>query len=133
VASEGSPLQETDFLTGGGELGERIRLHDWAATPVGALCDWPQPLRLAVSLCVSSQFPILIHWGWLDLIVLYNDAFIPLIGEKHPKALGTRLFESWPELRPTIEGNSPQTVWYKVKNPAYTQAEGRGDLFHKPR
>jgi bifunctional non-homologous end joining protein LigD len=28
---------------------------------------------------------------------------------------------------------SPQTVWYKVKNPAYTQAEGRGDLFHKPR
>jgi bifunctional non-homologous end joining protein LigD len=28
---------------------------------------------------------------------------------------------------------SPQTVWYKVKNPAYTQAEGRGELFHKPR
>jgi bifunctional non-homologous end joining protein LigD len=28
---------------------------------------------------------------------------------------------------------SAQTVWYKVKNPAYTQAEGRGDLFHKPR
>jgi bifunctional non-homologous end joining protein LigD len=28
---------------------------------------------------------------------------------------------------------SPQTVWYKIKNPAYTQAEGRGDLFHKPR
>ena len=28
---------------------------------------------------------------------------------------------------------SPQTVWYKVKNPAYTQAEGRGDLFHSPR
>lgn len=26
---------------------------------------------------------------------------------------------------------SPQTVWYKVKNPAYTQAEGRGDLFTK--
>jgi ATP-dependent DNA ligase len=29
--------------------------------------------------------------------------------------------------------SSPQTIWYKVKNPAYTQAEGRGDLFHKPR
>lgn len=27
---------------------------------------------------------------------------------------------------------SRQTVWYKVKNPAYTQAEGRGDLFYKP-
>lgn len=26
---------------------------------------------------------------------------------------------------------SRQTTWYKIKNPAYTQAEGRGDLFHK--
>jgi formate hydrogenlyase transcriptional activator len=94
---------DTDFLLGGGEMGERIRLHNWAATRLGTLSDWPMPLRLAVSLCVKSQFPIIIHWGWPDLIVLYNDAFIPLIGEKHPGALGTRLFESWPELRPTIE------------------------------
>jgi formate hydrogenlyase transcriptional activator len=97
-------MRETDFLAGGGELGERIRHHDWAATPLGPLSDWPQPLRAAVSLCVRSQFPIIIHWGWPDLVVLYNDAFIPMIGDKHPSALGTRLFESWPELRPTIEG-----------------------------
>jgi bifunctional non-homologous end joining protein LigD len=32
-----------------------------------------------------------------------------------------------------VDPYSPQTVWYKVKNPAYTQAEGRGDLFHKTR
>lgn len=84
-------------------MGERIRLHNWAATPLGALTDWPMPLRLAVSLCVKSQSPIVINWGWPDLIVLYNDAFIPLTGEKHPAALGTRLFESWPELRSTVE------------------------------
>jgi hypothetical protein len=24
----------------------------------------------------------------------------------------------------------PSTVWYKVKNRAYTQMAGRGDLFH---
>jgi formate hydrogenlyase transcriptional activator len=93
----------SDFLTGGGELGERIRLHDWAATPLGPLPDWPEPLRAATSLCLRSQFPTIIHWGWPDLVVLYNDAFIPLIGDKHPTALGTRLFDSWPELRPTIE------------------------------
>ncbi len=93
---------DTNFLAGGGEMGERIRLHNWAATGLGPLSDWPMQLRLAVSLCVKSQFPIIIQWGWPDLIVLYNDAFIPLIGEKHP-ALGTRLFESWPELRTTIE------------------------------
>ena len=38
-------MRETDFLAGGGELGERIRHHDWAATPLGPLSDWPQPLR----------------------------------------------------------------------------------------
>ncbi len=46
---------------------------------------------------------MIIHWGWPDLIVLYNDAFIPLIGDKHPRALGRPLFESWPELQPAIE------------------------------
>lgn len=94
---------DTDFWASGGEMGERIRLHDWSATPLGPLSDWPQPLRAAVSLCVRSQFPTIIHWGWPDLVVLYNDAFIPLIGDKHPTALGTRLFDSWPELRLTIE------------------------------
>jgi formate hydrogenlyase transcriptional activator len=102
-AGQARQVPDADFLQGGGELGERIRLHDWSATPVGPISGWPQPMRAAVSLCVKSQFPIIIHWGWPDLVVLYNDAFIPLVGDKHPAALGTRLFDSWPELRPTIE------------------------------
>jgi hypothetical protein len=28
---------------------------------------------------------------------------------------------------------TPETVWYKVKNRAYTQAEGRWELFEKRR
>jgi hypothetical protein len=103
-------MSELDFLSGGGELGDRIRAHDWAATSLGPLRDWPQSLRAAVSLCVRSQFPIIIHWGWPDLVVLYNDAFIPMIGDKHPIALGTRLFDSWPELRPTIEDTLESVV-----------------------
>src|SRR5215470_16142288 len=103
-ARQARNVPAVDFLTGGGELGERIRSHDWAATTLGPIHSWPQPLRAAVSLCVRSQFPIIIHWGWPDLVVLYNDAFIRMIGDRHPGALGTRLFDSWPELRPTIEG-----------------------------
>jgi PAS domain S-box-containing protein len=94
---------DANSLTGGGELGERIRLYDWAATPLGPISSWPQSLRSAVSLCVKSLFPIIVHWGWPDLTVMYNDAFVPLIGDKHPRALGRPVFESWPELRPTIE------------------------------
>lgn len=101
------PLPDTGFLAGGGELGERIRLYNWKATPLGPISGWPEPLRVAVSFCVRSQFPVMIHWGWPHLIVLYNDAFIPLIEDKHPAALGRPLFESWPEIRsssePTIE------------------------------
>lgn len=95
--------QETDFLAGGGELSERIRVYDWSTTPLGPISTWPQSLRSAVSLCVKSRFPIVIHWGWPDLTMLYNDAFISLIVDAHPKALGRPLFETWPELRPTIE------------------------------
>jgi formate hydrogenlyase transcriptional activator len=102
-AGQARPVPDTDFLARGGEMRERIRLHDWSATRVGPISNWPQSLSSAVSLCVKSRFPTIIHWGWPDLVVLYNDAFIPLIGDKHPTALGTRLFDSWPELRQTIE------------------------------
>src|ERR1700722_2682406 len=124
-SSRSVPAAESpnDFLAGGGELGERIRLHHWAATPLGPLCDWPQPLRSAVSLCVRSQFPIIIHWGWPDLIVLHNDAFIPLIGDKHETALGIPLFDSRPELRPTVE-NMLERV-FSTGQPALSK-----DLFH---
>jgi formate hydrogenlyase transcriptional activator len=94
---------DTAFLDGGGEMGERIRLHNWAATRLGSLSNWPMSLRLAVSLCVKSQFPVIIHWGLPDLIVLYNDSFISFLGEKHPAALGTRLSELWPQPHSTIE------------------------------
>jgi len=107
MADAAQPAREfpdADFLAGGGELGERIRAHDWSATPLGPISDWPQPLRSAVSLCVKSRFPIILQWGWPELTVLYNDAFVPLIADEHPRALGRPLFESWPELRPVIAG-----------------------------
>ena len=85
---EARQAPDTDFLMGGGEMGERIRLYNWAVTPLGTLSDWPMPLRFAVSLCVKSQFPVIIHWGWPDLLFLYNDAAVPMIGSKHPSALG---------------------------------------------
>jgi hypothetical protein len=90
----------TDFLAGGGEMGERIRAFEWSSTPLGPVSTWPQSMRTAISLCVKSRFPIIVHWGRPDFTVLYNDAFRPFAGEKHPKLLGRPLFESWPELRP---------------------------------
>src|SRR5215203_7113819 len=60
------------FLAGGGEMGAFMRTFYWAASPLGPTADWPPSLRMAVSLCLISQFSTMIFWG-PDLIILYND------------------------------------------------------------
>ena len=91
----------TDALNGGGELGARMRALDWARTPVGPPGGWPQSLRSAVGICLNSRFPIAIYWG-PELALLYNDAWSPIPGEKHPWALGRPGHAVWPEIWPEI-------------------------------
>ena len=62
-----------DALAGGGEMGALIRSIDWSTTPLGPATSWPQSLKTALSICLSSRFPILIWWG-PQYIKLYNDA-----------------------------------------------------------
>jgi len=87
----------TDVLNGGGELGTRMRSLDWASTPFGISNLWPQSLQSAISICLNSRFPIAIYWG-PQLALLYNDAWSPILGEKHPWALGRPGREVWPEI-----------------------------------
>jgi len=85
-------------LMGGGEMGALMRAVDWSVTPLGPVADWPQSLRTAVSICLASRFPMLIWWG-PDLVMLYNDAYRPILGAmKHPAAMGQRGAACWPEI-----------------------------------
>ena len=94
VANETIP----DFLAGGGEMGERIRAFDWTTTPLGHPQGWPQGLRTATRLLLTTQHPMLIWWGG-ELIQLYNDAYRRSLGtERHPSALGERGRECWAEV-----------------------------------
>jgi signal transduction histidine kinase len=68
-------------------MSARIREFDWAQTPLGVSSTWPHSLKTALSICLASRFPILIWWG-PELRLLYNDAYIPIFGKKHPGALG---------------------------------------------
>ena len=86
-----------DFLAGGGEMGERIRAFDWSSTPLGPIASWPQSLRSAVSILLPSKAQIAMFWG-PDLITIYNDAYRPVFGAKHPSALGRPIREAWDEL-----------------------------------
>ena len=85
------------WLTGGGEMGERIRAHDWARTSLGPVDTWPQSLRSAVSILLPSKAQIALFWGE-DLVTLYNDAYRQVFGAKHPGALGMPIREAWGEL-----------------------------------
>ena len=96
-----------DFLVGGGEMGERIRSHDWMRTVLGAARDWPQGLKTAVRIMLASRQPMSIWWG-AELTVLYNDACRALIGGNHPAALGQAApcawREIWDDMGPRVEG-----------------------------
>lgn len=95
--AKSSGPQAHDWLTGGGELGELIRGFDWSRTSLGPIESWPQSLRSAVSILLPSKAQIAMFWG-PDLITLYNDAYRPVLGKKHPGALGVPVREVWSEL-----------------------------------
>ena len=71
------------FLAGGGEMGKRIRSFPWADTPVGPAEHWPQSLKTAVRIMLTSRQPIWIGWGQ-ELIYFFNDPYQSIIGGKHP-------------------------------------------------
>ncbi|WP_410953683.1 ATP-binding protein [Pseudomonas sp. S1(2024)] len=83
------------WLDGGGLMAERIRNHDWAATPLGPLEHWPDPLKTSLALCLASRFPQAVLWG-PDLLTLHNDAFSQILGQK-PSALGIPFRAVWQE------------------------------------
>jgi signal transduction histidine kinase/FixJ family two-component response regulator len=89
-------------LLQGGEMGARLRALDWTRTSLGPVTQWPQPLKVAVALCLRSRLPTVIFWG-RDYAMLYNDAYIPLLGAaKHPGWLGLSGRECWREVWPTV-------------------------------
>jgi PAS domain S-box-containing protein len=86
-----------DFLTGGGDMERRIRAFDWTRTPLGPLEVWPQSLKTALKIALNSRYPIWMGWGW-DLINLYNDPYIPVLGKRDEWALGASAREVWKEV-----------------------------------
>jgi PAS domain S-box-containing protein len=80
-----------------GEMALRMRTLDWAATPLGPVSDWSPALRTTVGLLLRSRFPMLLWWG-PQFVQLYNDAYVPIPGAKHPRALGQMGSECWVEI-----------------------------------
>ena len=101
------PLPIAHIFAGGGEMAQRIRTYAWETTPLGPISEWPSYMCTAVRLCLTSHFPTVIFWG-PELALLYNDAYLPILANKHPASLGraTRevFAEVWDMIGPMLEG-----------------------------
>src|SRR5205823_3064090 len=69
------------FLSGGGQMGALMRVHDWSGSPLGHPDTWPVCLSSTVSLMLGSRFPMFVAFG-PELGLLYNDAYAEILGDK---------------------------------------------------
>ncbi|MFC4158376.1 response regulator [Chitinimonas lacunae] len=88
-------------LRAGGEMGRLMREHDWSTTLLGSPEYWPQCLQSALGICLEARFALLIWWGE-QLVLLYNDAYSLILGDKHPRSLGTPGSEVWSDVWPVV-------------------------------
>ena len=121
------------FPLGGGEMGARIRAHDWAATPLGPIESWPSPLRMAIDICLHSSFPTAVYWG-SALHLLYNDAWASIPGQRHPDVLGKPAQEAWNDiwhiLQPQLAAVMATGEGFDLRSPPADEARWphRGDV-----
>lgn len=78
-------------------MSELMRATDWSATPLGPCAGWSSSLRIAISAMLDAPLPTFLLWG-PELIQFYNDAFVPILGLRHPLAMGQRTQHCWPEV-----------------------------------
>jgi len=100
----------------GTDMAARVHRFDWSRTALGPMESWPASLRVAVDLCLNNRFPMHVWWG-PKLINIYNDAHVPVLGKRHPDALGQPARDVWAEvwhlLAPQVEAvmQRGQSTW----------------------
>ena len=95
-------------------MGARMRAFHWSSTPLGPVESWPQSLKTAVRIILTSRQPMFVWWG-KELINLYNDAYRAIVGGKHPAALGRPASQVWREIWHQVGPRAESTV---LKNEA---------------
>jgi signal transduction histidine kinase len=78
-------------------MGALMRSIDWSQTPIGAMETWSPALRMMVSFLLANRFPLLLWWG-PHYIQIYNDAYRPIPGTKHPHSMEQPASRCWQEI-----------------------------------
>jgi signal transduction histidine kinase/CheY-like chemotaxis protein len=91
----------------GGEMGGRILSYDWPGHPLGDPAEWSAAVRTTVATALACRFPTVL-WLGDQLRLIYNDGYIPMLGDKHPSALGCAgadvWWDIWDVIGPLLDG-----------------------------
>ncbi|GJL58281.1 MAG: two-component hybrid sensor and regulator [Nitrospirales bacterium] len=84
-------------MSSSNQMAAKIRDNNWMETPLGDISTWPPQLTTSVQIILDSKYPMFVWWGE-HLINIYNDAYIPVLGGRHPKALGACASDIWSDI-----------------------------------
>jgi PAS domain S-box-containing protein len=94
-----------DFFPGTTRMHEWMRAYDWEKSAFGPPDRWSKSLRTMVNLTLDSALPMCLLWG-PDLRLIYNDAFLPVMGHQHPGCFGSPMREvcapTWTAIEPIV-------------------------------
>ncbi|MDR7277373.1 PP2C family protein-serine/threonine phosphatase [Catenuloplanes atrovinosus] len=90
-----------DVFESAGTLREAYAAVDWAATPLGPVSSWSPTLTSTVRMALRTRFAVTLLWG-PEYVLVYNEAYARVIGDKHPAALGAPARDIFPEIWDTV-------------------------------
>lgn len=100
MSEEQHVQREDDWIFGAAidsEMGVLIRNFDWSKTPLGPLKDWHICMKSALSMCLTSNFAMVL-WLGREFLTVYNNAFRQYCGQKHPHYFARPGSEYWHEI-----------------------------------
>ncbi|KAB0550649.1 PAS domain-containing protein [Pseudomonas argentinensis] len=133
-APENAFTERLGFLANGAKMGQLLQRLDSSNSPLGAPADWSPSLKTLMSTVLPVKAQIVLFWG-PQYVALYNDAYAPSIGNKHPRALGRPAVENWAELwddlEPLLRGVRETGETFAAKDrPFYIERHGHGEAVY---
>lgn len=104
-----APLGDARFRWDDTIMGSRIRAFDWSRTSLGPMEGWSPALRAAVRMMVAQGHSACMFWG-PDLVMLYNDGYMSVLGGKEEQALGQPFRRIWADVWHDVEPMVERTL-----------------------
>jgi PAS domain S-box-containing protein len=99
---DGEQTGSMEPVWSGNAMRALVDAKDWSTSPLGPRESWSPSLTLALDIVLASGFPMALRWG-PEFVLIYNDGYAPILGEKHPWALGLPARIAWSEVWHQIE------------------------------